>query len=91
MLSYFIREYFGSINFFSIALKPAIAAVGMGIILYFLQFSLGILLLIPTGITTYAIVFLLINGLNEHDKDIIMLLKQEAIRLVNQHIRYKTI
>ncbi len=91
VLSYFIREYFGSISFFSIALKPAIAAVGMGIMLYFLQFSLGILLLIPTGIATYAMVFLLINGLNEHDRDIIMLLKQEATRLINQHIKYKTI
>lgn len=91
VLSYFIKDYLGGINFFLIALKPAIAAVGMGIILYFLQFSLGILLLIPIGVITYAILFLLINGLNEHDRDIILLLKQEAIRLVNQHIRYKTI
>ena len=37
------------------------------------------MLLIPTGITTYAIVFLLINGLNEHDRDIIMLLKKHDL------------
>ncbi|MBI3754628.1 MAG: flippase [Deltaproteobacteria bacterium] len=87
ILLYFARRFLGNIDFFSMAWKPIIASVIMGIILYFLQFSLGILLLIPVGIVTYAIVFLLINGLNKHDKEILLFFKQEILKLTSSSSR----
>lgn len=81
-LSHFIRKFFASINFLSIAWKPFFASLVMGIALYFLQFNLTMWLLIPMGAVIYAVVFSLTSGLNQHDKDIILFLKQEARRLI---------
>lgn len=63
-----IRKYVLKINLWSTVWRPILAAMAMGLIIIKMNF-LPLWYVIPIGAVGYFVVFFLLGGFNEHDKD----------------------
>jgi O-antigen/teichoic acid export membrane protein len=71
-----IPQYLGFVNLLQMLFRPAMAALGMGVILFFVRHS-NLLIAIPLGALAYFVLLVLLGGLS---KDEVQLVKSLVIR-----------
>lgn len=70
LMFYFVKKYFIRMNILAVVWRPVLASLVMAIIILNVDF-LPLWYVIPIGIVSYFISFLLLGGFNEHDKDLV--------------------